>query len=226
MHFPIAKGTNGLHQIFCSPVHRMLESASLQLSKGLRRGLREGRFPTEMLLSRGVGAHVWAKGREWLMCITVQKPWENHQQTNIPHTPGILEPTAAVEPLSYTTAYSQHWKGKHHYLQDWRRANCTPNSVTKIGSQLKVQIPEHLPTKEVSLTAWIAGGSLHLCQLILFFLPQKQVYKYGLHSSQREEKKYGDLKCLSPAQGPLSSCSKLSVHPPVLWRQAGVTRVF
>ena len=55
----------------------------------------------ETLLSRGVGACVWAKGREWLMCITVQKPWENHQQTN---TPGILEPTPAVEPLSYTKA--------------------------------------------------------------------------------------------------------------------------
>ena len=46
LHFPIAKDTNGLHQIFCSRVHTMLGSDHLQLfSKGHRLGVGEGQVP-------------------------------------------------------------------------------------------------------------------------------------------------------------------------------------
>ena len=78
--------------------------------------------------------------------IIVPKSWENHQQTNIPHIPGILEPTAAVGALSPTTAYSQHWKCETPLPP--RRANCIPNVVAKIGTQLQAQGPEQLPSKE------------------------------------------------------------------------------
>lgn len=89
----------------------MCGSASLQLSEGLRPGLQEGRSPTETLLSV-VLVHVSGLEEDSAFClmyiITVPESWENHQQTNTPHIPGILEPTAAVGALSPTTAYSQH----------------------------------------------------------------------------------------------------------------------
>lgn len=109
--------------------------------------------------AHGVGARVWAREREQLMHIHVPKLVGRLPANK--HPAHCMHPGAKGGSRSFVS-YSCLKPALQTENATTRRtaANHTPNSVTKTGSQLQVQSPEHLPPKETSLMS-VSGVSLH-----------------------------------------------------------------